>query len=322
MTALDILTCDATARDAGVMLLALEQNKGASGDKGGLIALDPSGQTVWWHEFPFVISSCRLSLQRTILVMTSDGRALDIGLNGRVLRQWQGGDVPSPNTFGAMLATGALHHSVEEIAPDIYLSLATSGEADDGDTVLVFDRHGSIHWQWDLDEKLAARASASCVIMDPTDGGIILSLGPQNAIAKLSRRGTVDWVLGGVADFCADKKLTQSGDAFFAPCDLSFAANGDLLFCAKGAAQSWRIDAAKTCAVQSWQHGFPSESHRIGAVAETPRGNRFLSHGNGEKLQELSPDGMVVFQASLPQNGGWVCADAVFMPADPARWLT
>lgn len=317
MIGLDILTCAAAARDGGVMLLALAQGA----NKGGLIALDPSGQIVWQQRFPFAISSCRVSLQRTILAMAADGRALDIGLNGQVLRQWQGADFQSGNAFGAVLATGALHHSIEEIAPDIYLSLAKSGYTDVRDSVLVFDRHGSIHWQWVLDEKLSAEAFATSAIMDPTDGGIILSLGPQNAIAKLSRRGALDWVLGGAADFCADQKLTQVGASFSAPRDLSFAANGDLLFCAQGTAQSYRIDAVDMRAEQSWQYDFGLENGGFGAVVETPRGNRFLTHADGGKLQELSPDGAVVFQASLSQKTGWRCTDAVFMPDDPARWL-
>nr|WP_323780482.1 hypothetical protein [Amylibacter sp.] len=318
MIGLDVLTCNGAARDDGVMLLALAQGA----DAGGLVALDPFGQIVWQQGFPFAINSCRLSLQRTILAMTGAGQALDIGLNGQVLRQWQGTDFQGEDGFGAVLATGTLHHSIEEIAPDIYLSLARPGDRDARDTVLVFDRHGSIHWQWSLDEKISAPVSATCAIMDPTDGGIILSLGPHNAIAKLSRRGGLDWVLEGAAGFCAHKKLAHGGNPFFAPCDLSFAANGDLLFSATGAAQSYRIDGANMCADQSWQHDFGAENGGLGAVVETPTGNRFLIHGHGGKLQELSPDGTVVFQASLPQNGGWVCADAVFMPADPARWLT
>lgn len=317
MIGLDILTCNGAARDDGVMLLALAQGA----DAGGLVALDPLGQIVWQQGFPFAISSCRLSLQRTILAMAADGRALDIGLNGQVLRQWQGADFQAEDGFGAVLATGALHHSIEEIAPDIYLSLARSGNTDGRDTVLVFDRHGSIHWQWDLGEKLSSPVSATCAIMDPTDGGIILSLGPQNAIAKLSRRGGLDWVLGGAADFCAHKKLAHGGNPFFAPCDLSFAANGDLLFCANGAAQSYRIDGVNMRADQSWQHGFGAENGGLGAVVETPSDNRFLTHAHGGKLQELSPDGTMIFQASLPQEAGWRCTDAVFMPADPARWL-
>lgn len=317
MAWLDILTCAPAARDAGVVLLALAKGP----DKGALVALDQSGQTVWQHEFPFVISSCRLSLQRTILVMTADGRALDIGLNGQLLRQWHGADFPTESGFGAMIATGRLHHSIEEIAPDIYLSLSRLDGTDGRETVLVFDRHGSIHWEWILDEKLSAPASASCAIMDPTDGGIILSMGPQNAIAKLSRRGVLDWVLGGAADWCSDKRLTQIGGPFRVPRDLSFAANGDLLFYANGTAQSYRLDAVNMRAEQSWQQHPPPVAGAFGTVVETPRGNRFLANADGGNLQEFSLEGHVVLQASLPREAGWSCVDAAYMPADPARWL-
>ncbi len=334
----EILICDADARDDGVMLLTLGRNTRSIHKASAcelVVALDPTGRVVWQKQLPFCVMDCRLSLQNTLLIMATDGRAVEMGFNGQILHQWYCKPMPPAGADGVGLATQKLHHTIQEIAPDIYLSMSIRqhplAKANGAwthlmsDTVLVFDRKGDIHWEWDLHDILDPTRTgygcttpywpnqgwagtqdwthANCAVIDPTDGGILLSLRHQDAVVKLTRRGELDWILGDSAGWCtpwADKVLPiEGGRPFYHQHDLSFAANGDLMLFDTGTAGalppnpeqpieeresfalSYRIERRTEGrrAVETWRYGGAElpYSHYGGGVVESPNRNRFIA---------------------------------------------
>lgn len=104
--------------------------------------------------------------------MATDGRAFEMGFNGQILHQWYCKPRFPEGADGVGLNTQKLHHTLQEIAPDIYLSMSIRQHRQKNvvadwthlmsDTVLVFDRKGDIHWECDLQDILDPARMGYC----------------------------------------------------------------------------------------------------------------------------------------------------------------
>ena len=259
---------DPERRSDGAVLLTVGRNTRSvskTSDREAIIAIDRTGHIVWHRLFEFGLMDCRLSLRETLLVMGSDGRCAEIGLDGRAIEQWYCAPRFPGGLEGVPLATEKLHHTICEISDDRLLSLSIRHEALaeplDGwthrmaDSVIVFDRQGRIETELPLSplldtERLGHTARipywalqgwpdtldwshGNCAIADPEDGGILLSLRHQDCVAKVTLEGELVWLLGDRTGWRPpwDGKLLaiEGGRPFYHQHDLSFAAGGELL---------------------------------------------------------------------------------------------
>ncbi|MEM7438753.1 MAG: aryl-sulfate sulfotransferase [Pseudomonadota bacterium] len=332
-----VLSCKPEARSDGAVLLTIGRgyrpNRVAS-EFDAFLAIGQDGNIRWLHQMPFCLMDARLGLKhKTILVVGTDGRAHEIAFDGRVLQSWYTIDKGDQGEPGIKLPTAKLHHTIQEIAPDIYLSLSAERlpltQPDDdwthlmSDTVLCFDRKGTIRWQWSmaplLDQNRMCYGSelpywinqgyprtrdwthANCAIIDPTDGGILISCRHQDAVVKLTRRGELAWILGdpgGWREPWSDYLLKIDGERPpYHQHDLSFLNNGDLMLFDNGAAGavppqpeqplwdrksyavSYKIDADTRRAAETSRYGGADlpYSHYVSGVCEMPNGNRFIA---------------------------------------------
>ena len=273
---LNILHCDSEKRSDGVILLTIGRNTRAinkTSELEAIIAIDRHGDIVWHRELDFVLMDCRQSKSDTLLVMGTDGRAIEMGFDGQILHEWF-----NPKAYtgkGILLNTPKIHHTICETSNGLLLSVSIEqlqlpepqGEWTHfiGDMVVLFDREGHIHKEISLKDILdTTRYShdgsvpywprqgypntldwthANCVIEDPMDGGFLLSLRHQDAVVKLSTDGDLIWILGDPTswrDPWKDKLLKiEGGRPFYHQHDLSFTANGDLLLFDNGTAGSF-----------------------------------------------------------------------------------
>ena len=272
---IEILEIDPARRDDGVILLTVGRNTRSinrTSDMEAVIAIDRAGEIAWHRRFGFALMDCRLSLQETLLVMGTDGRAAEIGFDGRLLRQWYCAPRFPDGLEGIPLATEKIHHTICEIGTDRYLTLSIEQrplpdpDADwthfIADTVVVFAGDGTIttelrladvldcsreshgdalpYWPSQGWPKTRDRTHGNCAIADPRDGCVLLSLRHQDCVAKLSLEGELAWILGdpgGWQGTCRDRLLSvEGGRPFYHQHDLSFTAGGDLMLFDNGTA--------------------------------------------------------------------------------------
>ena len=371
---LDIKALAAARRNDGVVLLTVGRSTRAIrkvSEFEAVIAIDRYGEIVWRREFDFCIMDCRRSASDTLLVMGTDGRAVEIGLDGTLLRQWYCSPRFPEGLDGIPLETGKLHHTIAEPEPGRLLSLSVEHlplECPDGewthfmgDTVVLFDRDGRIEQEISLAGILDLRrmcygsdapywanqgwprtrdwTHGNCAIVDPSDGGILVSLRHQDCVIKIRRDGELAWILGdpnGWREAQAGKLLKiDGGRPFYHQHDLSFTSNGDLMLFDNGTAGAappapeqpiaerrsfalaYAVDERAMTATETWRYGDIPYSHYVSGVCEMPNGNRFIActglchaadgarveippQGVGSiVLKEVSPNGDVVFLAEI-----------------------
>ena len=327
---------DPDRRSDGVVLLTVGRNTRSidkTSDREAVIAIDRLGRIVWHRLFEFGLMDCRRSLRDTLLVMGSDGRCAEIGLDGRLLEQWYCAPRFPDGLKGTALATEKLHHTICEISDGRLLSLSIRHEKledpVDGwthrmaDSVIVFDRKGRIETEFSLSPLLDPRrlghsaripywavqgwpdtldwSHGNCAIVDPEDGGILLSLRHQDCVAKVTPDGGLVWILGDPTGWRApwDSKLlaVEGGRLFYHQHDLSFAGSGELLLFDNGStgtrppepvppiedresyALGYAIDAEAGVARETWRFGGADLpwSQYVSGVCEMPNGSRLIA---------------------------------------------
>ena len=160
---LDVKALDADRRDDGVVLLAVGRSTRAIrkvSEYEAVIAIDRQGEIAWRREFDFCVMDCRRSARETLLVMATDGRIAEIGLDGAFLQQWYCAPRFPEGLDGIPLETEKLHHTIAEPEPGLLLSLSVERlplERPDGewahfmgDTVVLFGRDGRVEREFSL----------------------------------------------------------------------------------------------------------------------------------------------------------------------------
>ncbi len=343
-------------RDKGLILLTIGRNTRSirkTSEFEAIIAIDRHGEIVWHKTFDFCLMDCRQSRQNTLLVMGTDGRALEIGFDGELIHQWYCTPRFPDGLDGIPLETEKIHHTICELADGLLASLSIHhhplAEPHDGwthlmsDTVVIFDRAGRIEQEFSLvdcldTERMSHDGPApywanqgwlntldwthgNCLIEDPKDGGLLLSLRHQDAVVKVTRRGELVWILGDSTGWRTpwQNKLLrlQGGRPFYHQHDLSFTAAGHLMLFDNGTAGSfppnprqplalrqsfaltYEIDEILMTAKETWRYGgegFPY-SHYVSGVCEMPNGNRFIActgirHDLSGERVEIPPQGV------------------------------
>ncbi|MEM7119356.1 MAG: aryl-sulfate sulfotransferase [Chloroflexota bacterium] len=331
---LKIKRCDETKRSDGVVLLTVGRNTRAinkTSEFEAIIAIDRGGNIVWQRELDFVLMDCRQSQVGTFLIMGTDGRIVEMGFDGTILHQWYNPDRFPNGCDGIPVHTPKFHHAVCEISTGLLATLSieqlplAQPQGDwthfMGDTVVLFERSGRIVHEISLAclldmERYSHDAAipywpaqgwagtldwthGNCLIEDPIDGGLLLSLRHQDAVVKLSAEGELVWILGdptGWRDPWREKLLKIEGKRpFYHQHDLSFTSNGDLMLFDNGTAGSfppnprqplaerqsfalsYRIDTNTMTATETWRYGKLPYSHYVSGVCEMPNGNRFIA---------------------------------------------
>lgn len=313
-----ILHLKADARSAGVGLVPL-----SGGDTAGaVLAIDRQGRIVWQRDLPFGVIECRAGLQGTLLLMGTDGQAREMGLDGRLLHRWHPAGREAGTPCGVPLPVRALCHSFGEIAPDIYLSLARDLEG--RDALLRFDRRGSLHALWPLAGSPGHAGAGSPghagrptgAMMDPTDGGVILTLTDPGAVVKLTRDGRPDWHLGPQAAGDGTPELRR-------PAQPAYTLDGALLIFDGGGAMALRPPHGAGHGGVIWQQAAPRGAPLPGGgVCET--GNRslfLLKGGDVPALLDITRQGVILLRARLSLPRGWIPGRPAHLGPDIARRL-
>jgi len=334
---IDVMLADVARRDDGVILLTMGRNTRSinkTSDRELIVAIDQEGAITWQRDLAFATMDCRRSNQETLLVMGSHGSIVELDRTGEQLNEWSNAD----------LGTLKMHHSVSELPDGKLVTLSAdliAGASDDSDwpdlmadTVLIFDREGTVETEFSLAPLLdmdrhthshlipywpllgfdgcADWTHGNSVTVDPADGGLIVSLRHQDAVIKLTRSGELVWILGDSTGWktpWSDKLLQLDGQRPFAhQHDAGFAPDGTLLLFDNGTvgeledrqsfALGYRIDEVAMTATEVWRYGGDDlpYSDYVSGVTMMPNGNRFIAC-TGIKLE---PDGS---RAPLPPRG-------------------
>ncbi len=279
---LDIKTCDQNKRNDGVVLLTIGRNTRSirkSSDFEAVIAVDRAGEIVWHRQFDFCLMDCRYSRQNTLLVMGTDGRAAEIGLDGDLKNLWYCRERFPDGLDGTPLDTMKLHHVLTELPDGNIASLSIrhhqlQNPEEDwnhfmADTVVIFNRQGSIIEEFSLADTLDPQrfgygadapywanqgwpktkdwSHANCIIRDPQDGRYLISMRHQDAVVKVTVEGELVWILGDPTGWSGkwQEKLLRidGGRPFYHQHDLSFTSAGDLMLYDNGTAGAFPPNA-------------------------------------------------------------------------------
>jgi arylsulfate sulfotransferase len=210
-----------------------------------LVIVDGDGDIVWYYDDDIGISDSRRLRNGNLLFLHSGNRgAREIDMLGNVVGEWTatGWDRELPE--GSVgVATDSFHHEIVELPDDDIadflvlstelrpfsdypLDVADPSQTEDGDvgvlgdTIVTFDRDGTIVEEWSLldvldpyrvsydslgtdwkvvygDEDTRDWSHANAVVLDPEDGNLIVSLRNQDALIKVDREsGELMWILG------------------------------------------------------------------------------------------------------------------------------
>lgn len=220
---IEVLVDRPALREPGLTLVDIGGRTGAN----WVAAVEADGTPVWvWASAVGKLMRTRLAPDGTVWVLGRDGAA-QVDLLGRVLRRWQvagaavEGDVP--------VDASDLHHEVVPVdggfltldnqitavpafprryAPDAPLEPAELLDP----VVLDVADDGTVRRRWALVERLDPQrigwmslepngggldwGHANAVVVDPVDGGLLVSLRHQDAVVKLDpETGEVRWIL-------------------------------------------------------------------------------------------------------------------------------
>jgi len=357
---LDIKLCDYKHRSGGIVLLTLGRSTRAIRNQSpfeAIIAINREGEISWHREFDFCLMDCRRSGQNTLLIMGTGGRAMEIGFDGKLLNQWYCKERFPKGQVGIALDTMKIHHGLCELTDGKIASISIKQHklqepAENwnyfmADTVVEFDRRGNItsefsladvldinrfahgseapYWEMQGWPKTKDWSHANCIIEDPKDGGLLVSLRHQDAIIKVTRDGELAWILGdptGWEDKYKEKLLDIiGGRPFYHQHDLSFTSNGDLMLFDNGTAGafppkalqpieeresfvlSYDINQINMTATETWRYGGADlpYSHYVSGVCEMPNGNKFIActgicHDLDGKRVEVPPQGVGIIE--------------------------
>ena len=127
----------------------------------------------------------------------------------------------------------------------------------------------------------------------------------QEAFAKVTRAGTVEWVLGGTtSDFTGDGAdwLNQHGHELLAPDRLLFFNNGEAP--SNSLALEVALDFDTMTATRVWEYDAGIRTPIFGDVQRLPNGNTLVSYGLAGVIHEVTPNGELVESTTFALGGG------------------
>jgi outer membrane protein assembly factor BamB len=153
---------------------------------------------------------------------------------------------------------------------------------------------------------------ANALTIDPNDGNYLVSFRNLDAVIKLdARTGAVLWQLGGVQNqftIIGDPLGGFQGQHFVRVLD-----DGNLLFFdnglhhapAESRAVEYRLDTQAMTATLVWQfrHTPAIFTPVVGSVERLASGNTLVAFANAGVVDEVTPDGSVVWEGRLLLNG-------------------
>ncbi|MEM7271484.1 MAG: aryl-sulfate sulfotransferase [Actinomycetota bacterium] len=317
----ETLTVDPARRDDGVILLAIGYNTRSihkTSDRELLVALGPDGRVVWQRDLPQALMDCRASGRETLLAVTAGGCLQELDRTGALVGEWYPAllypDGIPEHPQAIPLPTLKLHHAATEL-PDgrlATLSVRLMRGVNDNpefpdsmaDTIIVFDRDGTVEREVALDELLdhdrrshshylpywplqgfdgvADWTHANGLSVDPLDGGFIVSLRHQDAVIKVSRQGDLVWILSEPdwAEPWSERVLVvDGGRPFYHQHDAAFTDDGVLLLFDNGnhgsrpPTPSQPVDELSTYAL-----GYRIDEGAMTATEEWRYGGRDIAH--------------------------------------------
>lgn len=159
--------CNSRKRSEGAVLLTLGRNTRSirkTSEFEAIVAINRDGEIFWQKETDFSLMDCRLSRCNTLLVMATDGRAMELALDGEIICQWYCKSRFPGGHEGIALDTMKLHHVLGEIQDGDIMSLSIEHRPLDkpeegwssfmGDTVVLFNRQGNITNEYSLADVL------------------------------------------------------------------------------------------------------------------------------------------------------------------------
>ncbi len=274
----DIKLCKPEWRNDGLILLTIGRNTRSirkTSPFEAVIGIDRNGRIPYHRQFEFGLMDSRQSRANTLLIMGTDGRALEMDYEGTVLHQWYCPDRFPNGLDGTPIHTAKLHHTIVELSNGFLASLSIQHHELDkpdgewthvmGDSVVIFDRSGKIENEIFLTDMLDTTryghdskipywpnqgfpgtidwSHCNCLIEDPNDGGYLISSRHLDAVFKISPQGELVWILGDATGWqkpWQDKLLHWEGKRpFYHQHDLSFTSNGNLMLFDNGTAGSF-----------------------------------------------------------------------------------
>ena len=111
--------CDTSSREPGYMIVSLGKDVraiSATSDFEALVALDRSGEVVWFWQSEAALMDVKLTPRLTLLIVTTDGCIQEINAAGETLRKWYTiGRRPKDIDGGVPVNTLYFHHAAQEL---------------------------------------------------------------------------------------------------------------------------------------------------------------------------------------------------------------
>ena len=232
---IEVLVDDPARREPGLTLLDIGEPEGVQ----WVAVVEPDGVPVWaWASSTGKVLDARIEPDGTVWVLTDDEIA-QIDLLGRPLRRWRPtvgvvDDPVTPQDGTIPVDVNLFHHEVYPV-PGGFLAMDQESTYVDAypvsttlpngpfapayvlnPVVVEVDLDGAVRSRFDLQSRLDPQrigwlslqestpgydwGHANAIAVDPTDGGLVVSVRHQSAVVKLDRTtGDVVWILSNPA---------------------------------------------------------------------------------------------------------------------------
>jgi len=325
----------------GVLLQAY-----VGGGESWILAVDPGGSVRFSHTPPSGLRAIRAHLGRdesSILVLSTDptweqraGRIQRLDFAGRLLSEttasWAHHDFVELDDGLAWIA-----HRYEDVVipPDTettplaadQVRFAPEGSTNDGDVLFDFLTDYVPPWwvcphmqdgQWLPDRNEWTHSNS--LVRHPSDGSLLLLPRYLDAVLKLdAETGAMRWQLGG-----RDGTLQRLDGLTLLHPHMSHAFADRLLVFDNGVEATGvrpsrvvevQVDEATGEAREVWSYEEPSQAtlRFLGDARRLPGGNTLISWAGNHTLNEVTPDGRVVWQIAVP---GFTIGRVSALPAD------
>jgi hypothetical protein len=288
------------------------------GQDSGVFLLDSAGRYVWWWEAEEGLTACQARMSRdgrSVLFMVVDEDYHDD--QAAIVR------VSLDGTLVSSVRAELGHHDFLETDQGFYAFLALdarewNGRQVVGDRIVLVDPETGIDtygWStWDslvpTDADLlegfytlgADWGHANGLAQDEENGDWVVSLHNLDAVVRVDAAGRLRWQLGGRD---GDFTLT-GGEAFAAQHSPALTDAGILLFDNRGPndaelysqAAEYTIDEDAGTYAPTWTFDGDGKLFSIimGSAERLPNGNTLVGWGSSGRINEVTPDGEVVWQ--------------------------
>jgi hypothetical protein len=284
-----VTTLDPAARAGGYVVSAFL-------DKGPTFILDADGDYVWWHgdgEFGRAEQSFdgNFMWDGDRKAKLDEGRLRRVGMDGLDERSFP--------------EFGDCHHDFT-VLPDETVAFI---ERDPIDCDRIMERAPDGSVSEIINVRDAFHGTETChtnsLHYHADDDSYTFSDLHQDAYAKVTRAGQVEWVLGGTtSDFTGDgaEWANQHGHEMIAPDRILFFNNAGPP--SNSVAIEVALDFDTMAATRVWQYDGALQSPIFGDVQRLPNGNTLVSYGLAGVIHEVAPNGELVESLTFSLGGG------------------